>query len=92
LCGGLRNQEKTLEKNLSQAVSAIASVLQPSALMTPAQAAAYMGVEVATLAVWRCTGRYALPYLKVGRLVRYRQSDLDAFLKVRSVDFVEENQ
>lgn len=86
-----------MEKKFPQAVTAIAYVAQPptlttSALMTPAQAAAYMGVEVATLAVWRCTGRYALPYLKVGRLVRYRQSDLDAFLKTRSVDFVEENQ
>jgi excisionase family DNA binding protein len=93
----LRNQEKTLEKKIPQAVTAVAYVSQPptvttSALMTPAQAAAYMGIEVATLAVWRCTGRYTLPYLKVGRLVRYRQSDLDAFLKARSVGFVEENQ
>lgn len=96
-----------MEKKFPQAVTAIAYVSEPTApptptltapepmkvaLMTPAHAAAYLGVEVATLAVWRCTGRYALPYLKVGRLVRYRQSDLDAFLKARSVDFVEENQ
>jgi hypothetical protein len=32
-----------------------------------------------TLAVWRCIGRYNLPYLKIGRLVRYRQSDLRRF-------------
>ena len=91
-----------MEKKFPQAGAAIAHVSQPptlttpaqmtSALMTPAQAAAYLGVEVATLAVWRCTGRYALPYLKVGRLVRYRHSDLDAFLKTCSVGFVEEIQ
>jgi len=86
-----------LEKKFQQAVTAVANISQAptlttSALMTPAQAAAYLGVEVATLAVWRCTGRYALPYLKVGRLVRYRQSDLDAFLKACSVGFVEETQ
>ena len=28
-----------------------------------------------TLAVWRCTQRYALPYVKVGRKVRYLEPD-----------------
>ena len=36
-------------------------------------------LSVGTLAVWRCTGRYDLPYLKIGRLVRYRQSDARKF-------------
>jgi excisionase family DNA binding protein len=83
-------------KTYPQAASALALILdsatEPSPLLSPAQAASYLSVEVATLAVWRCTGRYALPYVKVGRLVRYRQSDLDDFLKARSVNFVEENQ
>jgi excisionase family DNA binding protein len=55
-------------------------------LMTPQAAAAYLGVEVATLAMWRCTKRYPLPYIKVGRLVHYRKSHLDAFLAARTVD------
>jgi hypothetical protein len=42
-------------------------------------AAAYLGVQPQTLAVWRCTGRYGLPFEKIGRCVRYRQSALDAF-------------
>ena len=52
-----------------------------SDLLTTEQAAAYLGVKPRSLEVWRCVGRYGLPYLKVGRLVRYRQSDLDAFLE-----------
>ncbi len=38
-----------------------------------------------TLAVWRITKRYALPYIKIGRYVRYRKFDLIAFLKFRTV-------
>ncbi|HAT2489284.1 TPA: helix-turn-helix domain-containing protein, partial [Aeromonas hydrophila] len=40
------------------------------------QAAEVLAVKATTLAVWRSTGRYNLPYLKVGRLVKYRISDL----------------
>ena len=53
-------------------------------LLTREQAAAYLGVKPQTLAVWHCTGRYGLPVVKVGRLVRYRQQDLDAFLARRT--------
>lgn len=47
-------------------------------------AARYIGVKPGTLQVWRSTKRYDLPYIKVGRLVRYRQSALDAFLTSRT--------
>ncbi len=50
-----------------------------------AEAAEYLGVKPNTLAVWRTTGRYSLPYVKVGRLVRYRKSDLDRFIASRTV-------
>ena len=48
------------------------------------QAAEVLDVKPNTLAVWRSTGRYNLPYLKVGRLVKYRISDLAEFLARRS--------
>jgi excisionase family DNA binding protein len=44
------------------------------------QAAEYLGLSEGTLAVWASTGRYQLPFIKVGRKVFYRQSDLDAFI------------
>lgn len=49
------------------------------------QAAEYLDVKPQTLAIWAVTGRYGLPYVKVGRSVRYRQSDLDAWLDRRTV-------
>lgn len=53
--------------------------------LTNDQAAEYLGITPRTLEVWRCTGRYGIPFIKVGRLVRYRQTDLDAFLDRRTV-------
>ncbi len=43
-------------------------------------AARYLGVSPGTLAVWDCTKRYDLKPIKIGRAVRYRRSNLDAFL------------
>jgi hypothetical protein len=53
-------------------------------LLDEATAAQRLSVAPATLRVWRCTGRYALPFVKVGRLVRYRATDLDLFLRSRT--------
>jgi hypothetical protein len=38
-----------------------------------------------TLAVWRATRRYALPYVQIGRNIRYRPSDLLNFINSRTV-------
>lgn len=59
-------------------------VSNPDPLRDEVQAAAFLDVKPTTLQVWRCTRRYPLPFVKVGRLVRYRQSDLDAFLRSRT--------
>jgi len=53
-------------------------------LLTPIQAAEYLGVSEATLAQWRTIGRYNIEFIKVGRLVKYRKSVLDAFLNRRT--------
>ena len=50
-------------------------------LLTSEEAVAVLNVEPGTLPVWRCTKRYKIPYIKVGRLVRYRRSDLEAWLE-----------
>ncbi len=47
-------------------------------------AAEYIGVSAGTLSVWRSTGRYNLPFVKVGRLVRYDKAVLDAWLDART--------
>ncbi len=52
----------------------------PNVLLTRREAASYLGVSEQTLAIWKCTHRYNLPCVKIGRLVKYRLSDLDAFI------------
>lgn len=62
------------------------------ALQTPAQrnlvnekeAAVILGVTPGKLKVWRSTGRYAIPFLKVGRLAKYRRSTLENWLESRT--------
>lgn len=49
-------------------------------LVTRQDAAAYLGVKPHTLAVWACTRRHPLPFVRVGRLVKYRKADLEAFI------------
>lgn len=47
-------------------------------------AAKYLGgIKPSTLAVWDCTKRYDLKPIKIGKLVRYKRSVLDEFLKER---------
>lgn len=53
-------------------------------LLDEVSAAAVLAVTPGTLAVWRCTGRYNLPFIKIGRKVRYRRSDLEAWLEGRT--------
>ena len=50
-------------------------------LLTTQEAAHYLKVTSHTLTVWRCTQRYPLPYVKIGRRVRYRLQDLQKFIE-----------
>ena len=53
-------------------------------LLSPQEAAEHLGLRPQTLAIWRCDGRY-LSYIKVGRSVKYRLSDLEKFLESRTI-------
>lgn len=53
-------------------------------LLNEQEAAAMLGVAPGTLSVWRSTGRYGIPFIKVGRNVRYRPNDLDKWLATRT--------
>ncbi len=54
-------------------------------LLSRKEAAAYLGVKEVTLAIWKSTQRYNIPTVKVGRLVKYRFSDLLEFVERRTV-------
>ena len=53
-------------------------------LVDEKEAARILDISPGTLAVWRSTGRYNLRFLKVGRNVRYRRADLEAWLEKRT--------
>lgn len=53
-------------------------------LLDEQAAATYLDLKPGTLSVWRSTGRYAIPFVKIGRNVRYRRADLDAWLEQRT--------
>ncbi|MAW80407.1 MAG: hypothetical protein CMI63_09220 [Parvularcula sp.] len=53
------------------------------------EAAQYLGLKAATLNKWRVYGE-GPPFIKVGRLVRYRRTDLDAYLSRRLVQSTSE--
>jgi excisionase family DNA binding protein len=54
-------------------------------LLSEDQAAELLGVKPQTLSLWRSAGRYDLPFVRVGRLIRYRLADLEAWLERRLV-------
>ena len=55
------------------------------ALLDTRQAAKHLGIKTNTLATWRSNKRYDLPYIRVGRYIRYRTSDPNKFLESRTV-------
>ena len=49
-------------------------------LLTTKEAADFLGIPARTLENWRCNQRYNLPYIKIGRIIRYRMIDLVAWI------------
>jgi excisionase family DNA binding protein len=50
-------------------------------LLTPAEAAEYLGVSVQTLYNWRSTKRVEVPAKKIGGKLRFREEDLQRFVE-----------
>ena len=55
-------------------------------LLDNGPAAEYVGIEPHTLEIWRCTGRYKIRFIRVGRRIKYRRADLDDWLESRTVN------
>jgi hypothetical protein len=54
-------------------------------LVSRDETAALLRVRPQTLAVWATTGRYNLPFVKVGRRVMYRLVDIERFISANLV-------
>lgn len=55
-------------------------------LLDTTEAGKYLKTPVKTLVAWRCTKRVKVPFVKIGGNVRYRKSDLDAFIEANMRD------
>lgn len=53
-------------------------------LLDESEAAKVLTMARGTLSVWRSTGRYNIPFIKVGRRVRYKRGALRAWLNSRT--------
>jgi excisionase family DNA binding protein len=53
-------------------------------LLEEREAASFLTIPRGTLAVWRSTGRYNIPFIKIGRSVRYSRKALQAWLDSRT--------
>ena len=47
--------------------------------VSPEITSKFLCTAIGTLAIWRTTGRYNLPFYKAGRMIRYRMTDLVEF-------------
>lgn len=54
-------------------------------LSTESQLAKFLNTEVRTLQSWRYQ-KIGIPYIKVGRSVRYRKSDVETYLANQRVE------
>lgn len=64
---------------------AVRGLVEVMELLRAADVAKLLGIPVATLANWRASGK-GPPYLRVGRHVRYRDADVEAWIAGRVRD------
>ena len=53
-------------------------------LLTRKQVADYLGIAAGTLANWASAKRLHLPFVRVGRAIRYREADVAQFVAERT--------
>jgi hypothetical protein len=56
-----------------------------SNLMTEAEVSRFLGLRPNTLAHWRLTKLQPLPFIRIGRTIRYRLEEVERFLQQRQV-------
>ena len=64
-------------------MDSVAIIQKARDLLSEQEAREFLDTSPGTLSVWRSTGRYSLPFVKIGRKVRYRRADLEAWIEKR---------
>ena len=54
-------------------------------LLDETETSAMLGNSVGTLRNWRCSGLDGPDFVKIGRLVRYRLSDIERYIESKTV-------
>ena len=72
-----------IERPVQPAYVSAPSIRAPKAYLSATDAAEYLGVSPATLAKWRVSGG-GPQYIKLGRRVRYKRSELDDYASRRT--------
>lgn len=60
-------------------------VVKMDKLLTSKETAKVLGISSRTLDVWRSIGRSHVPFIKVGRSVRYRMSDIENYIQQQTM-------
>ena len=58
-------------------------------LLTIGETALILGLTVSTLNQWRSNGRYDLPFVRVGRRIKYRHRDVVSWIQKRTESGIE---
>lgn len=74
-----RLEEKALQKQIDMQQGEL-EFTKPSSLLTTEEAAEYLKLKPNTLERWRVQYPDRLPFVKIGRTVKYRKEDLQAFI------------
>lgn len=72
--------ENTAIQELVSDIGAALGYKNPPVNLSPAEAAQVLGAKEGTLEVWRCTGTRNIPYIKIGRIVRYPVKGLAEYM------------
>ena len=61
---------------------------RPRRLLTEKEAARMLGTSTQYLVKWRFLGKPIVQFMRLGRMIRYRQSDIEAFMSASGSDAV----
>ncbi len=55
--------------------------IEENQLLTSSQVSKMLNVHMETLRIWRLIQKDKLPYIRIGRLIRYKKSDVEALIQ-----------
>jgi len=57
------------------------NILEDRQYLTPEQLSDMLNISLSTIEKWRFNGNVKIPFIKLGRIIRYRVDDVHQFLE-----------